>query len=222
MNMRPLLILLVSLCTAAGLSAQTLAPAEVNALLAKIREKRASARSMQSNFQEQRKVHLLDAPISATGKIWFQAPNKFRREAQGSAPSVTVSDGTQLWIYYPKFKSAERYSLTKHSPLDAGIAAILAGLNLQGLETTYRVTGRKEGANTVIELDPRVPSLRHILQKLDVTISPELLVTRTDMQQPNGDRVITTYSNQTSGAIPASMFEFTPPAGTDVTTPLGK
>lgn len=216
------LSIFLCLASATFASAQALAPAEVNALLAKIREKRAGSPSMQSNFQEQRKVHLLDAPISATGKIWFQAPNKFRREAQGSAPSVTVSDGTRLWIYYPKFKSAERYSLTKHSSLDAGIAAILAGLNLQGLETTYRVTGRKDGANTVIELDPRVPSLRRILQKLEVTISPELLVTRTDMQQPNGDRVITTFSNQSTGSIPTSTFEFTPPAGTDVTKPLGK
>jgi hypothetical protein len=30
-----------------------------------------------------------------------------------------VSDGRELWIYYPNFKSAERYPLGKGPPLDA-------------------------------------------------------------------------------------------------------
>jgi outer membrane lipoprotein-sorting protein len=45
---------------------------------------------------------------------------------------------------------------------------------------------------------------------------------RTEMTQPNGDQVMTTYSNQTRATIPASMFEFTPPAGTSISTPLGR
>jgi outer membrane lipoprotein-sorting protein len=47
-------------------------------------------------------------------------------------------------------------------------------------------------------------------------------VESTDMLLPNGDRIVTTYSDQTHGPVPASMFEFTPPAGTEVSTPLGK
>jgi outer membrane lipoprotein-sorting protein len=42
------------------------------------------------------------------------------------------------------------------------------------------------------------------------------------MLLPNGDRIVTTYSNQTRAPIPASTFEFKPPQGTDVTTPLGQ
>jgi outer membrane lipoprotein-sorting protein len=47
-------------------------------------------------------------------------------------------------------------------------------------------------------------------------------VERTDMLLPNGDRIVTTYSNQTRQAVPALMFEFTPPPGTEVSTPLGR
>jgi outer membrane lipoprotein-sorting protein len=50
----------------------------------------------------------------------------------------------------------------------------------------------------------------------------DLLAERTEMLQPNGDRIVTTYSNQARAPIPASMFEFTPPPGTEVTTPLGR
>jgi outer membrane lipoprotein-sorting protein len=39
---------------------------------------------------------------------------------------------------------------------------------------------------------------------------------------PNGDRIATTYSSQTRAPIAASTFEFKPPPGTEVTTPLGQ
>jgi hypothetical protein len=42
------------------------------------------------------------------------------------------------------------------------------------------------------------------------------------MLLPNGDRIVTTYANQTRAAIPPPTFEFKPPAGTEVTTPLGQ
>ena len=42
------------------------------------------------------------------------------------------------------------------------------------------------------------------------------------MLQPNGDRIVTTYTDESREPIPASIFEFTPPAGTKVTTPLGR
>jgi outer membrane lipoprotein-sorting protein len=42
------------------------------------------------------------------------------------------------------------------------------------------------------------------------------------MLLPNGDRIVTTYSNQTRAPVPASSFDFKPPLGTEVTTPLGQ
>ena len=165
---------------------------------------------------------MLNKPITSGGKIWFQAPKKFRREAKGSSPSVTVSDGQQLWIYYPNFKSAEHYSLGKHSPLDAGIAAITASLKLENVEATYHIAGSKETDGFSLQLSPRNPSMKRLLQAFSIRMNNELQVVRTEMLQPNGDRIITTYANESRAAIPGSIFEFTPPAGTDVTTPLGR
>jgi chaperone LolA len=201
---------------------QTFSPAEVKSLLARIREKRAAAPQVQADFREDKNVHLLDKPIASSGKVWFQAPNKFRRETKGNAPSVAVSDGQQLWIYYPKFHSAEHYSLGKRSPLDAGIAALTAGLNLEHVEETYRITAIKRDKGYQLELAPRVPSMKKFLQKFTIELNNDLQVERTEMLQPNGDRIVTVYSNETRAPIDPSTFEFTPPAGTDVTTPLGR
>ncbi|HEX4630339.1 MAG TPA: outer membrane lipoprotein carrier protein LolA [Chthoniobacterales bacterium] len=215
------LFLLLSL-PARFLHADPLSPADLKSLLGRIKEKRAAAPQLQADFQEEKNVKMLNKPIVSSGKIWFQSPNKFRREAKGNSPSITVSDGQQLWIYYPKFHSAEHYSLGHRSPLDAGISAITASLNLENVEATYHISGTKEADGFQLQLQPRNPSMKRFLQTFTIKMNNELQVARTEMIQPNGDRIVTNYSNESRGAIPSSTFEFTPPAGTEVTTPLGK
>src|SRR4051812_14006341 len=98
--------------------AQSLSPEEIKQVLLNIRQRRAAAPHVQADFREEKVIHLMSRPIVSSGKVWFEPPNKFRREVRGSSPSVTVSDGRQLWIYYPNFKSAERYEIGKRSPID--------------------------------------------------------------------------------------------------------
>jgi outer membrane lipoprotein-sorting protein len=198
-----------------------LSEADLKNLLAGIRQNRSN----QADFQEQRMIRLMKKPILSSGKVWFQPPNKFRREVKGSSPSLTVSDGRQLWIYYQNFKSAERYPLGKGSPLDSTVAAINSSLNLEGVENSFQIKATKsDPPQTGYELAllPRAASMKRVFQKLDLRINDQLRVERTDMLLPNGDRIVTTYSNQTRGPVPASMFEFTPPPGTEISTPLGQ
>ena len=167
----------------------------------------------------------MNKPIISSGKVWFQAPNKFRREVKGNSPSVTVSDGRQLWIYYPNFKSAEHYSLGKRSPLDAAIATINTALNLENVEDTFQINGAKMDPPQTgydLELTPRSTSTKRIFQKFRLRLNNDLFAERTEMLQPNGDRIVTTYSNQTRAPIAGSIFEFVPPPGTEISTPLGR
>ncbi|MDP9187030.1 MAG: outer membrane lipoprotein carrier protein LolA [Verrucomicrobiota bacterium] len=216
----PLLFVLISVTSIAR--AQSLSDADVKNLLARVAERRTSAPDVRADFQEQKTMHLLNKPIVSSGKIWFHAPNKFRREVTGNSPSVTVSNGRDLWIYYPDFKSAEHYSLGKRSPVDAAIAAINTALNLENVENTFRITGTKIDSGYALQLLPRSPSMKRMFQKFDLRLNSDLVAERTDMVQTNGDQIVTTYSNQTRAMIPASTFEFTPPAGTAISTPLGR
>ena len=219
----PILVFCLSFSlSATSLRAENLSAADLKELLNRIRQKRAAAPQVQADFQEEKSVRMLNKPIISSGKVWFQSPNKFRREAKGNSPSTTVSDGQHLWIYYPKFQSAEHYSLGKRSPLDAGIAAITASLNLENVENSYHMTGTREADGYLLHLTPRNPSMKRILQTFSIKLNNDLEVVRTEMLQPSGDRFVTTYSNESRAPIPASTFEFTPPAGTDVTNPLGK
>ncbi len=207
------LVAAASVATSAALS-----QAELTNLLAAIRQNR----STQADFHEERVIRLMKKPIVSAGTVWFQPPNKFRREVKGNSPSVTVSDGRDLWIYYPNFKSAERYPLGKGSPLDATVAAINSALNLENIETSFKITATRTDNGHELQLLPRTAAMKRVFQKLDLGINNEFRVERTDMLLPNGDRIVTTYSNQRRAPIPASTFEFKPPPGTEVTTPLGQ
>ena len=209
---------LVSVTLASIEKTGPLSEGDLNNLLAGIRQNR----STQADFQEERVIRLMKKPILSSGTIWFQPPNKFRREVKGNAPSVTVSDGRQLWIYYPNFKSAERYPLGKGSPLDSTVAAINSALNLENIENIFQINANKTDRGYELALTPRTPSMKRAFQKLDLRINDNLRVERTDMLLPNGDRIVTTYSNQTRAPVPDSTFEFKPPPGTEVTTPLGQ
>src|SRR5262249_30331664 len=198
--------------------AAPLSEADLKNLLAGIR----ANRSTQADFQEERVIRLMKKPVVSSGRISFQPPNKFRREVKGNSPSTTVSDGRQLWIYYPNFKSAERYPLGKGSPLDSTVAAINSALNLENIENTFQINATKSDKGYELALLPRTASMKRVFQKLDLHINETLRVDRTDMLLPNGDRIVTTYSSQTRAPIAGSTFEFKPPAGTEVSTPLGQ
>jgi hypothetical protein len=68
---------------AIGVRAAPLSPADVKTLLERIREKRTAAPSMQADFQEQRKVHLLDEPINSSGKNLVSSPKQVPCRTQG-------------------------------------------------------------------------------------------------------------------------------------------
>jgi outer membrane lipoprotein carrier protein len=211
----PIVFVLALTCVADG---APLSGDELKSLLAAIGQNR----STQADFQEQRVIRLMKNPVQSSGTVSFEPPNKFRREVKGNSPSITVSDGRDLWIYYPNFKSAERYPLGKGSPLDATVAAINSALNLENIESSFNVSAARSDSGHELQLLPRTAAMKRVFQKLDLRISSEFRVERTDMLLPNGDRIVTTYSNQKRAAIPASTFEFKPPAGTEVTTPLGQ
>src|SRR6266487_3861941 len=212
----PTILSFVSLTSFAALG--PLSTSELKNLLAGIRQNRTT----QADFQEQRVLRLMKKPIVSSGSVWFQPPNKFRREVKGNSPSLTVSNGQQLWIYYPNFKSAERYPLGKRSPLDATVAAINSALNLENVESTFHIIATRVDNGWELELTSRTPSMKRVFQKLTMGINDNLQAERTDMLQPNGDRIMTTYSNQTRVPLPPLTFEFTPPPGTDISTPLGQ
>ncbi|HWL53231.1 MAG TPA: outer membrane lipoprotein carrier protein LolA [Chthoniobacteraceae bacterium] len=192
-------------------------------LLARLDALKARAPSLQADFSESRNSRLLKKPVASEGTIAFTVPNRFRREVKGSNPSLTVSNGKVLWLYYPNFKEAELYTLGQRAMFDDAMAALTAGLNFGQVERYYHLTATKgENDGFVITLTPKKSNLRRIVKSLTVHLDADLDVRRTEFQMPKGDAVVTEYHNVRRTSLPASTFEFTPPEGVNVSKPLGK
>jgi chaperone LolA len=201
---------------------QPLAPDEEKALIGKLQQQRAQMPAVTASFTEEKVTRLLTKPVISTGTIAFQAPNKFRRELSGNNPSTTVCDGRELWIYYPNFKEAEKYTLGQKQFFDESLAALTAGLNFQGVERFFRVGAMKEGNGYRVELTPKTGGLKRILTALTVWLDDDGMIQKTDASLPKGDRVTTVYRNVRATKQSDAKFEFAPPAGATVSTPLGK
>src|SRR5215471_8392641 len=155
--MRTIFLSIALLTGLAGIShGAPLSSDELKNLLAAIRQHR----STQADFMEQRVIRLMKNPVQSSGTVWFEPPNKFRREVKGNSASITVSDGRNLWIYYPNFKSAERYPLGRGSPLDATVAAINSALNLENIETSFNISATNSGNGHELALLPRTAAMK--------------------------------------------------------------
>jgi len=205
-------------------SAADLTPAETQALLKSLEEHRAKSPSLTADFTEEKTTHLLTKPLVSSGTISFQIPNKFRREVIGQNPSITVSNGQKLWIYYPGFKEAELYTLGQKAYFDDSIAALTAGLNFQNIEKFFTFKASRESATSPyrIDLTPRSSGLKRIVKDLSVWVEEDAKIQRTETTLPKGDRVVTTYKNQHPAALAASTFDFAPPSDAHISQPLGK
>jgi chaperone LolA len=220
----PLLSALVFLaCSSFAIGQQPgLSADEEKALLAKLQQQRAQMPAVTATFTEEKTTRLLTKPVMSTGTLAFQAPNKFRRELTGNNPSTTVCNGQELWIYYPNFKEAEHYTLGQKQFFDDSLAALTAGLNFQNVERFFRVNVAKDGGSYRVVLTPKTGGLKRILADLTVWLDDDGTIQKTDAALPKGDRVVTSYRGVHAAKQSDAKFDFTPPAGAKVSTPLGK
>jgi outer membrane lipoprotein carrier protein len=211
------------LAAAAPSPAQSELPAqEAETLVLKLQQLRSRAPSLTADFSEQKTSRLLAKPLETRGTLAFQTPNKFRREVKGANPSTVVSDGTQLWIYYPNFNEAELYTLGQRAFFDDAIAALTAGLNFDHVAEFYKFRAFREPGGYRFVLTPKAGGARKVVSEISVWLDQEFMIEKTVATLPKGDRVVTHYHNQRAAAVPGSRFEFKPPAGAKISQPLSK
>jgi outer membrane lipoprotein-sorting protein len=197
-------------------------PAERATLLQQLHDVHARQPDFEATFTEQRTSHLLNKPVTSEGSVYFSVPDKFRREVRTPSPSTTVSDGHTMWIYYPSFNEVELYTLGQRSFFDESLAALTAGLNFEHIDEYYNFRAYREPAGYRLELVPKKPSLRRVVEQITLGLNTDFLPVRTDITLPKGDHLSTDYHNSRRRTLPPSLFEFTPPPGAHITRPLGK
>jgi outer membrane lipoprotein-sorting protein len=219
-SMRKLVLsILVGIAPLACASPMT--QSDIDQLVQKLEALHNTQPSLQANFREERHLAMLKDPVVNEGKVWFTLPDKIRREIGGRTPSTTVTDGKKVSIYYPNYQQLEVYDLEKRPIIKDTMRALTAGLNFREVASYYGIEGSKNGSDYQLTLTPKTAAVRKLLKSVDLTIDANLTPVRVVIQDNKGQVFTETYTNVRRETLPESTFEFTPPPGTKVSTPLG-
>src|SRR5690349_18064255 len=107
MRSKAILVLLGFVLGIAGANAAALDP-EVIAWLAA----QTNVHSWSADFVQTRSLKSLTQPLTASGHVWFEAPNRFRWELGQPAQTIAVRAADELLVIYPRLKRVERFPLS--------------------------------------------------------------------------------------------------------------
>src|SRR3984957_2771068 len=215
------LILFILLGIASVVHGSQLTQGDIDQLVQKLQALHNSQPSLQASFREERHLAMLKDPVVNEGKVWFTLPDKIRREIGGKTPSTTVTDGKKVSIYYPNYQQVEIYDLEKRPIIKDTLRALTAGLNFREVTSYYDIVGSKNGTEYQLTLTPKTAAVRKLVKTVDLTIDENLTPLRVVIQDSKGQVFTESYTNVRRDTLPASTFEFSPPPGTEVSTPLG-
>jgi len=215
------LILFILLGIAPLVYASPMTQSDIDQLVQKLQALHNTQPSLQANFREERHLAMLKDPVVNEGKVWFTLPDKIRREIGGKTPSTTVTDGKKVSIYYPNYQQLEVYDLEKRPIIKDTLRALTAGLNFREVANYYAIEGSKNGSEYQLTLTPKTAAVRKLVKTVDLTIDENLTPLRVVIHDSRGQVFTESYTNVRRDTLPASTFEFSPPAGTKVSTPLG-
>ena len=207
------IILLVNVSAQCG----ELDEAETAALLAKIAASR-SGKAMTATFDETKTLPMMREPIRERGTISFEPPAKFLRRTDDG--NLAVSDGKTLWMYYPAFQQAEKYPLDARGP-GALFSMLTKVFQLDDLPKHFRVAALKTEDGFRLVLVPKAGAMRRMIGEIALDLDEGMRLRASRIVGNEGDRMDATYSAEKSVPLGATDFEFAPPQGTNVVSPMG-
>lgn len=148
---------------------------------------------------------------SFTGEMKVERPGKFYWQTQSPAQQTIVSSGSTVWVYDPDLKQAIRQKL------DAQIAntpALLLSGNTAKIMQTYRVT-QPDASKMYYVLYPK--NKEGVFQSLALSFAANKAPAQMLLKDNMGQTTHIVFSNvKLNTQLPASIFNFTPPKGTEI------
>jgi len=188
----------------------------------------SSAHSWTADFKQIRELKALTEPLTATGKIWFSAPDNFRWEVMKPAPTIATRVEDNLLVIFPRLKRAEKYAL---GSLRKGQWKDLMGLLDTGFPHSRAEFEQRFHVRDVTDipggkrlaLQPKSALVKKYLPEIDIDIrTPDLMLMATTMVFVDGSALKNEFSNQKlNPAIDPSVFA-PPITGYTVTEPLAQ
>ncbi|WP_160164557.1 LolA family protein [Pedosphaera parvula] len=182
-----------------------------------------------ADFTQVRTLKSLTQPLTATGHVWFAAPNRFRWELGKPPKTIAVREADQLMVIYPLLKRAERFPL---SGSQAGqwkdtLALLDAGFprSRTELESRFNLLSQttRNGVHEIV-LQPKSTAARRFMPEIRIAFETNTFSLRsTELEFSDGSTMKNIFTNETLNPKIDDSF-FNPQLGSDykITEPLKK
>jgi outer membrane lipoprotein-sorting protein len=148
-----------------------------------------------------RSLKALTQPLTSTGHVWFQAPNRFHWELGNPAQTIAVRQTDQLLVIYPRLKRAERYPLTgtEAGQFKDTLALLDAGFPRSRAEVESRfniLSQRVADGMDELALQPKSETARQFMPQITIGFDTHTFALRsTEMKFQDGSTMQTLFTN---------------------------
>jgi len=183
--------------------------------------------SWSADFVQTRTLQTLTEPLTTTGHLDFQMPDKFRWVIGRPARTIALREEQKMYVIYPLLKRAELYPLGKNTPkqwrdmmslLQAGFPA-----SRQQFESEFQVLSLTE-TNGVwqLGLQPQAPFARQMMPQLYLGLATNnFSLVSTEMIFADGSRMRNDFTNTVlNPVLDPKLFEWQPPPDYKITEPM--
>jgi len=154
-----------------------------------------------------------------SGSVYLARGGRMRWEYRQPETKLFVSDGRNLLLYVPAEKQLTRTPLKASDDLRVPLGLLLSRLNL------HRMFSKLEFADQALEPDPGDRVLRAYpkhgyeeeYRSVLIELAPNFDIRRLVILYPDGSTMQFAFSSiKRNVPLAPSLFEFTPPAGTEI------
>jgi len=177
------------------------AAADTNAVIDRWLAAQSSLKTWTADATQTRTLKTLAQPLTAKGRVWFAAPDRFRWELGQPAQTIAVRRGDQMWISYPKLKRAEHYDLSsgKTGPWRDALGLLEAGFpqSRAQIDKQFKIASLT-GTNEVwaLALSPKSGLAKQFISEVGVTLGTNsFALLGTELTFADGSRMRNDFSN---------------------------
>jgi outer membrane lipoprotein carrier protein len=168
-------------CSSAAFAQEPLPPnlrgaEKLAALIQRVSQIQASAKTLTANFEQVRTTRLLAEPSRSRGRFYFRAPDAVRWEYEAPRPMTVLLEGGVALTYIPAEKRAERIEVGRAQR--RVFRFLSAAEPLEQLKAYFRFTFRDPGAagNYTLLLEPTAHTIKKRVHSLTIEIDRNRLL----------------------------------------------
>jgi outer membrane lipoprotein-sorting protein len=198
--LKPLALLSLTAILLPGTNAPAQAADSANLLSAWLNAQ-TNIQTWSADFTQIRSLKALTQPLTATGHVWFAAPNRFHWELGNPPQTIAVRQPDQLMVVYPKLKRAERYPLTgaEINEWRDTLALLDAGFprSRTEIESRFNILSQQTADGIhILTLQPKSDNARRFMPQIKISFDINTFALHsTELQFQDGSTMQNVFTN---------------------------